>query len=277
MITIVDDRHFRQNYPDHFAHLKVTGESALLSREALAALADRLDPEMVEYNPGALPITVDPADVPPAQWSAAETIRRIDEAASWLTMRRVERDEDYRGLMEDWLHSFLPITDPATGPMNQKEAFVFVSSAASVTPLHIDGEHNILVQIEGTKDIQLFSRDDPNLTPPEVLENFCVGGHRNLNIPPEDLPPSETVTLAPGDAIYIPPLTPHWVKVTGEVPSISFSVTWRSKTSQRTAYLHQINHGLRQSGKTPQPPDKNPLADTLKIGMAGVKRKLGLS
>ena len=62
----------------------------LLTLDALAALAEALPVDSVEWNPGALPIGIDPADVPRGRRSVGDTIRQIDSSASWVVLKRIE-------------------------------------------------------------------------------------------------------------------------------------------------------------------------------------------
>ena len=64
--------------------------------------------------------------------------------------------------------------EAATGAMLTPQGFIFVSSPDSVTPYHFDPEHNILLQIRGTKVMTQFPAGDarfvPDITPPSAAE-----------------------------------------------------------------------------------------------------------
>jgi len=226
-------------------------------------------------KPGDLPISVSPDNVPEPGMSAAETIEKIGSANSWMVLRNIERDPAYTDVMEKVLDTVSDIVTAKTGSMMRKEAFVFISSPGAVTPFHFDEEHNILIQIEGRKEFTIYSQHDRDLASQEDLEAFHSGAHRNLPVTEEKLARGTPVTMEPGDAIYVPPLAPHWVRVLGDEPSLSLSITWRSEMSQRSCYLHQINHELRKKGARPSFPGRNPVADQLKIMRASGKRRLG--
>ena len=265
---------FEAAYPDDHARLSFTGGTPLLRRERLVALANALPAGLVEFNPGDLPISISPDNVPEATLSAAETIERIGSVNSWMTLRNVERDPAYAALMERVLDTVGDAVTRRTGPMLRKEAFVFISSPGAVTPFHMDEEHNILIQVEGRKEFTIYSQHDRDLASQEDLEAFHAGGHRNLAVDDERLARGRAVVMEPGDAIYVPPLAPHWVRVLGDEPSLSLSITWRSNASQRICYLHQINHELRRRGASPSFPGANPLADQLRIWRASGRRRL---
>jgi len=274
MLDLIDETAFAASYPDGNARLTFGGATPLLTRPRLVSLANALPADRVEFNPGDLPISVSPDNVPEASLSAAETIEKIGSANSWMVLRNIERDPAYADVMEKVLATVGDLVARKTGAMMRKEAFVFISSPGAVTPFHMDEEHNILIQIEGRKEFTIYSQHDRDLASQEDLEAFHSGGHRNLTVTDEKLARGEAITMEPGDAIYVPPLAPHWVRVLGDEPSLSLSITWRSEASQRTCYLHQINHALRAKGGNPGFPGQNPVADQLKIWRASGRRRL---
>jgi len=275
MFDLIAKDTFGKSYPDAHATLSFAGNTPLLTRPRLVSLANALPAEMVEFNPGDLPISVSPDNVPEASMSAAETIEKIGSANSWMVLRNIERDPAYADVMEKVLDTVSDTVARQTGEMLRKEAFVFISSPGAVTPFHFDEEHNILIQIEGRKEFNIYSQHDRDLASQEDLEAFHSGAHRNLPVTDEKLARGKAITMEPGDAIYVPPLAPHWVRVLGDEPSLSLSITWRSNASQRLCYLHQINHTLRSKGGNPPFPGRNPVADQLRIWQASGKRRLG--
>ena len=53
--------------------------------------------------------------------------------------------------------------------------------------------------------------------------------------------------MQPGDGLFIPYASPHWVRA-GAEPSISLSITWQSQWSQALGDAMQINPLLRRWG-----------------------------
>lgn len=262
---LIDAGDFPKNYPDAPARLEIALDSPLLARARLIALARRLDSHLVEFNAGDLPISIAPEAVPATGRSAEETIARIGECNSWMTLRNVEYDPDYRALAADAVDLAAAWAEAKTGPILQREAFIFISSPGAVTPFHFDEEHNILIQIEGEKIVTVFSQHDREIASQADLEKFHSGGHRNLKFDPAFESRGAPMRLGPGDALYIPPLAPHFVRVISAAPSLSLSCTWRSNQTKRAVYLHQINRKLREKGGSPAFPGDNPFADQLKI------------
>lgn len=239
---------FRSAYPDR--HTKIThGLCAhpLLTRDALAALTARLPEGQIEHNLGTLPVGIRPEDMPANGLSPVETIRTIDENQSWIVLKNVERDPAYGALLDATLAELAPFVEPVTGAMTHREAFIFLSSPGSVTPFHIDPEHNLLLQIEGSKVMHAFPAGDPALVPPTHSEAFHDGGHRNLAWDERFRDKMDPVPLQPGDAVLMPVKAPHYVQ-NGPRVSISFSITWRSERSVAEGELHSLNRLLRRRG-----------------------------
>lgn len=197
----------------------------LFERSRLIELARGLPAESIEYNRADLAIGCDPADMPANGLSVEETIRTIETCRSWVVLMRVEQDPAFRDLMERCLADIAPAA-AKTGPMHRKEAFVFISSPGAVTPFHMDPEHNILMQISGSKVMHVYADRDFSLTSPETHEAFHERGHRNIGYREEFEAAATPFPLAPGDAVYVPVKAPHRVTV-GEEVSVSFSITDR--------------------------------------------------
>jgi hypothetical protein len=266
---------FEQAYPDEPA--KLTHEMAghpLLSLDALAELAERMPPESVEYNLGKLPLGVRPEETPSNGLTLGETIRTIDSNGSWAVLKNVERDPAYAALLDGALAELEPIVASRTGPMLHREAFIFLSSPGSVTPFHMDPEHNILLQIMGAKTMTVFPARDEELVPARKSEDFHGGGHRNLVWQDGFKARGMAVTLLPGDAIHVPVKAPHFVE-NGPSVSVSLSVTWRSDRSVAEGELHSFNALLRRRGLPVGPVSATPERQGLRRMAYRVMRKLG--
>jgi hypothetical protein len=235
----------------------------LLELDSLAALAARLRPIDVEYNRGDLPVGIDPAATPANGLSVEETIRRIEQCGSWMVLKFIEQDPLYRDFLHEVLGALEGAVDGATGAMLKREGFIFISSPEAVTPFHFDPEHNILLQIRGTKTITIFPANDESLVSSEEHERFHSGGHRNLPWQEGFAERGRPFELEPGRAVYVPVKAPHWVK-NGPGVSISFSVTWRSEWSYREEYARRMNQLLRRAGLRPRAPQRYPHQNHLK-------------
>ncbi len=262
--------------PGKLSHLLV--DHPLLTLEALATLAERLPAASIEYNPGQLPIGIDPEDVPPPRLSVTDTIRTIGQSGSWVALKRIEQVPEYGALLHAILGELRERVEARTGAMLQLEGFVFITSPGSVTPFHFDPEHNILLQVMGSKTMTLFPVGDEALFAPTIHEAFHVGAHhRNLPWRDEFAPRGEAITIAPGEAIHVPVKSPHWVQ-NGDAPSVSLSVTWRSAWSYAEADARAFNHVLRDLGLHPASPEPFPARNAAKaMAWRAVRRLKGLA
>lgn len=222
----------------------------LLEREAMARLAERLPAHSIEYNRGDLPIGVD--GKPQANGlSIGETIRDIANSGSWAVLKNIEQDPAYATLLETLLDELRSRMEIRTGEMLTPQGFIFISSPDAVTPYHFDPEHNILLQIEGSKIMTQFPAGDARYAPDTAHESYHTGGPRELRWN-ESLEHGGTpFPLHPGDALYVPVMAPHHVKV-GPEPSVSLSITWRSQWSYAEADARCFNALLRKRGLSPR-------------------------
>lgn len=229
----------------------------LLSLEALAQLGETLPASGVEYNPGNVPIGILPEDLPSNGLSIGETIRTIDSNGSWAVLKNIETVEAYRTLLMDLLGELEPVVTPRTGAMLTPQGFIFVSSPGSITPFHFDPEHNILLQLRGTKVMNVWPAGDERFAHRREHERYHAGGHRNLPWQEEFHHDAQQVPLGPGDAVLMPVMAPHFV-ANGDAPSISLSITWRSEWSYRESEAHAANAALRRIGLDPAMPPRWP-------------------
>lgn len=238
----------------------------------LMELARFLPPCRVEFNAGELPIGIDPALTPQTGLGAEETIRRIAECKSWLVLKNVERDPEYAALLDACLGEVEALGHVDARQIDHREAFVFVSSPGSVTPYHIDPEWNFLLQVRGSKTITVFPPDPAILSEAE-LERFYSGAHRNLSYKEEYAAKGVPFVMGPGDGVHVPVTAPHWVKNGPEV-SVSFSITFQTRASERRGIVYRVNHALRQRGMNPPPVGKSGWRDGMKYYGFRVLRRL---
>ncbi len=249
--------------------------NALLSLEALAKLGTALPKASVEYNPGDLPVGIDPADVPDNGMSIADTILMIENSASWAVLKNIEQVPEYEALLLSLLAEIKPILESKTGKMLRPQGFIFVSSPDAMTPYHFDPEHNILLQLRGEKTMTVFPAGDETFAPATSHESYHTGGPRNLLWQDGFAGQGKAFHLTPGKAIFVPVMAPHFVR-NGSQPSISLSITWRSDWSFAEADAHAFNHMLRGWGLSPKAPGRFPARNSAKAISWRVLRKLGL-
>lgn len=274
MTVFHDHNAFQAVYPAQPGLVRHTlSDHPFFTLDALAALAGRIREQDVEYNRGNLPIGIDFADVPGNGLAIGDTIRGIEENRSWMVLKYVDQDPAYCALLASTLAELDAPIRAKTGPMLKQEAFIFISSPDSVTPLHFDPEHNILLQLRGAKSMTVFPADDEEIAPPEAHERLHSGkGHRNLPWDARYASRGKRFDLQAGDGIHVPLMAPHWVR-NGPFVSISFSVTWRSAHSYAEAEARALNAVLRRRGLSPASPKPFPARNLIKSTVYRAIRK----
>jgi hypothetical protein len=243
-------------------------------------LARVLPEDRIEYNAGEVPLTLDPKLTPRTGLSAEETLRRIAECKSWMVLKNIERDPEYQALMNeclDQVHAMEPSLSPG---MREREGFIFVSSPGSLTPFHMDHEQNFLLQIAGSKTMHVLPRSDcPTAAPgagsisAQEIERFYTGAHRNLVFREDYRKNARAFLMTPGVGVHVPPIAPHWVQNGPEV-SISFSITFQTDETLRSAHAHRFNARLRSMGWNPRPVGRSRMEDRAKHFMHRVCTRL---
>jgi hypothetical protein len=277
-MSIFDDKArslFAANYPEvphklpHSLH-----DHPLLALDALARLGERLPESSVEYNKGDLPVGIDPDLVPANGLSIGDTIRMVESCGSWAVLKNIEQDADYNALLLSLLGELKPLIEAKTGAMLRPQGYIFVSSPNAVTPYHFDPEHNILLQLRGSKVMTQFPAGDAFYAPDETHEGYHTGGHRNLVWRDELAAGGTAWPLKLGEALFVPVMAPHHVK-NGPEPSISLSITWRSDWSFAEADARAFNGVLRRVGVKPSATGRFPAKNKGKAYAWRVMRKLG--
>jgi hypothetical protein len=270
----VSRERFAANYPEvpHLLHHDLRSHP-LLALDALAELGEALPARSIEYNKGDLPIGVD--GKPGGNGlTIGETIRNVATSGSWAVLKNIEQNPAYAALLADLLGEIEPDIVRKTGRMLKTQGFIFVSSPDAVTPYHFDPEHNILLQIEGSKKMTVFPAGDARFAPDEVHEAYHTGGARELKWDDAFLAEGQPFELHPGNAIFVPVMAPHFVR-NGPVPSISLSITWRSEWSFAEADARAFNKWLRRFGVSPSAPGRWPSTNGAKAYAWRAMRRLG--
>jgi len=270
----IDEARFREgfNRQAFFIRHRLVGHP-LFELPRLIELSQQLPADFVEYNAGRIPVNQDPTHTPKTGLGIEETIRRIEECDSWMVLKYVEADAEYKRLVDDCLDEIGRLAEPMEPGMTQREGFVFISSPGSVTPYHMDPEYNFLLQIRGSKTLSVWSPSDRAVLSELELEQYLSGGHRNLVYKDEYQRAARECALAPGMGLHVPVTAPHWVK-NGDAVSISFSITFRTPTSERRNSVYATNAWLRRRGLRPRPFGESSWRDELKFNSHRVVRRI---
>ena len=240
-----------------------------LTLAAVADLADRLPRRSVIADTAAQPLLV-PHGGPPrgALERPGDVIRDLHNANAWLTLLNVEDDPGMAEIMNtqlDQLESGMTAKRGKRVKMRKRVAFVFVSSPNSVTPVHFDIEHSLLMQVSGSKTVSV-GRFESDAVRRHEFDRYWDGSHGRI----ETLQPEVAAyTMTPGRAVYIPPGTPHWVH-NGPDISLSVTLTYFTAATVRENRVEDFNSHLRRRHLKPREPGRSTTVDTAKACAMGV-------
>ena len=153
---------------------------------------------------------------------------------------------------------------PASEPWLARDAGLFLSSAGGVTSAHADRHHNLLVQLEGSKEIgvalpgsrahaEIVARSVPSLRCPQMPAG------------------AKTYRLEPGTAMYLPPYTVHWVRSMER--SVALSLAWSSAATVRAGEVHAANAVFQRRLRLPARPVGG-RADAAKVRVVGAAMRV---
>jgi hypothetical protein len=249
--------------PDTFDPWKIQAIShaltdhPLLQIGALVELGKRQqERKLVRTHSAAATAGTSFADAPllhPNDRDAAATLAEIEKAGAWMSLLNVQADPLYRKLIDDVLGEVKPVVSRRDPGMCYRAGWIFVSSPNTVTPFHMDHEHNFILQIRGRKRLYTWDPFDRVVVSERAQELFHDRHSRELVTWSEDWRARARVfELEPGLGGYMPSTTPHMVE-NGDGPSITISFTYYTHSTRQRELLYRGNAGLRRLGLEPHP------------------------
>ncbi len=236
------------------------GDHPLLSRAALARVASQHPAHLVEHHRGDLPLVLPTGEASSLALTPQEVVEGIETNGCWMVLWGMDAIDPYGILASEWM---APVRDAC--PARERapsviEALALLASPGAVVPAHVDHIHNVLFQLEGTKQVFTGAFRDASEAQRQVERRY---GPARLNL---DRLPERVAEhrLGPGDALYIPPFTPHWV-VGGPDVSVALSCSFTTAASRRFQDVHACNARLRRIGVDPYPPGASRVRDLAKV------------
>jgi hypothetical protein len=261
-----NDPGFKENFdekPFEFHHC-FTSDHPMFKLSRIRKILD--NPELrphAYYDHGAISVDQRWETIPERKLTADECFDRIEIASGWMMMRHLEKDPEYNELLEQCLNEVKHLTGRKIDEdKKSQEAIIFFASPNRVTSYHIDRECNFLMQVSGNKEMNIFDRNDRDVTPETELEKFWAKGNDAGVYKPQFQDHAYVFEMRPGTGVHIPVNSPHWLKTRNNV-SISFSISYQYKDTRRK-HVYQANYYLRKMGINPTPPGKSPLLDDTK-------------
>jgi hypothetical protein len=230
----------------------------LLQLDAIAALADRLPDGHVRRERGDLPLDnrgyVDAGTGPPSA-----TVRSIATNGFRVSLREIQCDPEYHALIDECLGQVAGLLGDREGGMVRRSGYIFVSSPAATTPMHFDPEHSFLLQVRGAKTVYSVPRHD-RATVQRELDRYYDGEECAFDAMQRQALRFE---LVPGTGVYFPSFVPHWVEAHAGV-SVSFSIPFYTRFSERAEYVNRFNTRLRKLHLRTRPPGDRAAVDVAK-------------
>lgn len=197
----------------------------------------------------------------PTGRTTEETLRAVAEAKAFTSLLNVQTDPEYRALLDAVLDPIAPEIERRDPGMSFRAGWIFVTSPHTVTPFHMDKEHNFLLQIRGRKTVYVWEPDDDVVVSERARDRFHALHERDLIVWKEEFRErAHKYVLEPGDGAYMPSTAPHLVETMDE-PTITMSFTYYTDSTRRDSLLHRTHERLRSLGIEPPPVGRRPLLD----------------
>jgi hypothetical protein len=251
---------------EHFEITHNLTDYPLLQIPQLMELAERTvqsRPAGLYYDAGDIKVDQRWDHMPKKEFSAVESMRRIETAGAWLLFKDVQNDPEYKKFLgTGWEKIKARISENLNSQVLREDALIFVTSPKRIATYHIDRECSFLLQIKGTKTIHVFDRADREILPEEEIERFWTVDNNAPIYKPQFQGRATSYKLRPGNGVHIPVNCPHWVENDDNI-SVSLNVNVQFKDTLR-ANTYRANHVLRTLGLKPTPPGRSPAVDYLK-------------
>lgn len=199
----------------------------------------------------------------PNACAAADTLANIASAKAWMSLLNIQTDDLYRTLVDAVLDELKPAIDRVDPGMLYRAGWIFVTSPNTVTPFHMDKEHNFILQVKGYKRLYVWEPDDTEVLSEAARDLFHTNHSRDLAVWREEARSRAHVfDLAPGMGAYMPSTSPHLVE-NGDGPSITVSFTYYTDATRRKARLHALHQRMRGWGLQPAQVGARPVFDAV--------------
>ena len=229
--------------------------TSLLTLNEVVKAAAELPRHLVEYS--TLPFQS-------KELPAPDIVGLLSSTKSWIILRHLECIPRYNVLMNQLLNELMVSDIQLSNQYFNPASFIFVSSPNFVTPFHIDPEHNFLFQITGEKQVLVNDAFiDPIISSSEIEDFYADESGYSLNFHSNYSSRLIPMTLRSNEGVYIPFTFPHMV-FNGNDISISYSLTFRTKMSERHRKVHLANRVLRLFGFRPRKYGSSSISDSLK-------------
>lgn len=193
-------------------------------------------------------------------------IRDLPSTHASIRAYNLEHTTSFRPLLAEAQLAASELVGDREGGLTDVNFAAFVASAGAVTPAHPDRHHNLLLQVNGEKEVWIDDEADRRRHHARTLDYF-----RAPHLGTPELPPARSYVLAPGEGLYIPPYAWHWTQVLGD-SAAGLSIGFSTSATVRNARVVAFDMKLRHFGVRPRPLDASgaSLAGRVKVGLEPV-------
>jgi hypothetical protein len=235
--------------------------------EALKVLCRRMGPHAVKHRVGVVPVDAH-FDTSLGKYRQGlqfeDAVDRLEESGAYLAVYNPEKDPQYRPVIEGLVGELGLALQDRERSFNWYSTYIFISAQDSITPYHMDREMNYLLQVRGTKTVQLWDPMDPAvMTPAQRDYLFSHAFDARPTWRAELEPLAARFELAPGLGVHHPFIAPHLV-TTGPALSISLAITFRTPRSDTWSAAHFFNHKVQRFGLGRVPVRESDVVDSAK-------------
>jgi hypothetical protein len=241
----------------------------LFTLDAMADLADRLPPDCVRRERGNLPLVNREGYVDIGEGPPSATIRGIESNGFRVSLRDIQQDPQYAGLIDECLDEVEEILGDREGGMRRRTGYLFITAPAANTPMHFDPEHSFLLQVRGVKHVSVAAFEDDSIRQRE-LDRYYDAEECDFAAMEEI---AEDFPLTAGVGVYLPSFVPHWVTTEAGI-SVSFSIPFYTAFSERAESVNRINRRLRKMHLSPRGPGRFEPVDRVKAASFDLWGKL---
>ncbi|HXY93624.1 MAG TPA: hypothetical protein VEP49_14175 [Acidimicrobiia bacterium] len=213
----------------HLGH--ALADDPLLSLDALADAADRLPPELVMCRPGDLPRLLPEHATVAVDGRPGDIARAVASNGWWVRLASLVPLPEYAALLPRAAGQFELMLRARGERILAHDLQAFVAAPGTTVPLHFDRDHQLLVQIRGSKTVGIgrYARDG-------VARRQLARGFADPPMRPDVEPDIyEARRLGPGDALFIAAATFHWVENGADDVSIALVCVARTERTEREA------------------------------------------
>lgn len=195
--------------------------------------------------------------------SVNEAIANLASSGSWVLLYSVQRDPEYRALLDQLMEEILENTGLSRDAVTWEDAYVFLASPGSTTPYHIDHEATFLFQIHGNRTANIWSAHDRSILSDQEIEAYYAGDFNAARYREENQRRAAVFALDAGKGVHHPSRAPHWFR-NGNDYSVALGVHFCVRECDAEAAPYQMNHLLRKIGLRPTAPGQSAWKDKTK-------------